>query len=73
MTKLHHVEAAINIRRLHQLRMGSHFTDPALVHHHDLIGIKYRRQAVRNGNRRLALGEFFERCLNVLLSLGIER
>src|SRR3954470_11585799 len=56
-----------------QLVVRAALDDPAVVEHHDLVGVPDRRQAVGDRDRGPALRQPVERRLHVALGLGVER
>jgi len=56
--------------------MGALFDDPAVLHHHDPVGVLHGGQAVRNDQRRalalVAVQRAVERRLHHALALGVQ-
>jgi len=59
-------------RLWHQLVVRAYFNDPALVHHHDPVGLHGRRQPVGDEHGRPGLEEDVEGRLDLRLRLEVQ-
>lgn len=57
---------------VHQLVVGAHFGESALVKDDKLVGMGKGREAVGYRYRRSALAELVQALLNLALGLGVE-
>lgn len=56
-----------------QLCVRASLDDRALLEHDDLVGVDDGREAMRDDERRAALGDLVQGRLNAMLGLGVER
>ena len=71
--KLQSCEAGVHAAVRHQLGVRALFHQPAVVQHHDAVGLLHRGQAVRDDQRGAVLHGRFERRLHHALALRVQR
>src|SRR5882724_10787037 len=70
--ELHVVEPPVIDGFFQQLAVTADVFDEPLIHHHDLVRGKNRREPMRDRDHRASRGKNFERHLDLLFRFGIE-